>query len=111
MGSGHRGRPAFEHKGFGGLRQRRAVSVRYQVRGAAPLEALRAAEGVNRIRDAIAGAGEGGVGMSKQSKRPVPERPDDAEKDLKVKTGWLLKTYAFFPPLDKVVAMYKAHAV
>jgi Family of unknown function (DUF5906) len=49
--------------------------------------------------------------MSKQSKRPMPERPDDAEKDLNVKTGWLLKTYAFCPPLDKVVDMYKAHAV
>ena len=47
--------------------------------------------------------------MSKQSKRPKPERPDDAE-DLKVKTGWLLKTYAFCPPLDKVVDMYLARA-
>jgi hypothetical protein len=51
------------------------------------------------------------MAMSKQIKRPMPERPDDAERDLKVKTGWLLKTYAFCPPLDKVVDMYKARAV
>ena len=105
------GGAAFEHQGFGDLRQRGAVPVRHQIRGAAPLEAPRAAEGFHRTRDVIAGAGEGGVVMSKQIKRPMPERPDDAEKDLNVKTGWLLKTYAFCPPLDKVVDMYKAHAI
>ena len=47
----------------------------------------------------------------KQIKRPAPERPDDAEPDLKVKTEWLLRTYAYCPPLDLVVDMYKAHDI
>ena len=52
-----------------------------------------------------------GHGHDKQIKRPAPERPDDAEPDLKVKTEWLLQTYAYCPPLDKVVDMYKAHDI
>jgi hypothetical protein len=45
--------------------------------------------------------------MSRQIKRPMPQRPDDAEPDLKVKTEWLLRTYAYCPRLDMVVDMYK----
>ena len=66
--------------------------------------------GVRRIHQPPARSSEKGLAMSKQSKRPAPERPDDSE-DLKVKTEWLLRTYAFCPALDKVVDMYLARAL
>ncbi len=45
--------------------------------------------------------------MSKQTKRPMPERPDD-DASFKEKRKWLLKTHAYCPPPDMVVDMYKA---
>jgi hypothetical protein len=47
--------------------------------------------------------------MSKQTKRPKPVRPDD-NAPLSEQSAWLLRTYAFCPPLDKVVDMYKPSA-